>query len=112
MRVTGWFKSSFSKDASTCVEVRFDETAVLIRDSKYQGDPAFRPVISLPRGDWRYFLEAAAGRAVEPWRGLPTIEHANDGLTTLHAADGTALTYFPDEWRSFCLGIGIGEFTI
>jgi len=88
------------------VEVRFDGASVQLRDSKYQGDPATQPTITLGRSDWRPFLETVAGSAPELWRGLPTITHATDGLVTVHAGTGAQLTYFPEEWKAFRLGVG------
>lgn len=35
---TGWFKSSYSANNSSCVEIRFDRPAVHIRDTKHAGD--------------------------------------------------------------------------
>jgi hypothetical protein len=51
-----WFKSSFSNGNATCVEVRFDDDHVAVRDSK---DPA-GPILTFPRGEWTAFLHGAA----------------------------------------------------
>lgn len=51
-----WFKSSFSNGNATCVEVRFDDDRVSVRDSK---DPA-GPILTFPRGEWTAFLHGAA----------------------------------------------------
>jgi hypothetical protein len=50
---SGWFKSSFSADNPSCVEVRFVPDATDVRDSK---DPA-GPVLSFSRNAWAKFLE-------------------------------------------------------
>ncbi|MEU7142394.1 DUF397 domain-containing protein [Nocardia sp. NPDC046473] len=52
----GWFKSSYSSANQSCVEVRFDGARVLVRDSKYQGTPAIRPILAFSNSDWSAFL--------------------------------------------------------
>ncbi|QLY28163.1 DUF397 domain-containing protein [Nocardia huaxiensis] len=37
-----WFKSSWSEASNACVEVRFDEGSVRVRDSKRPGGPELR----------------------------------------------------------------------
>lgn len=88
------------------VEVRFDGAVVQLRDSKYQGDPATQPNITLDRSEWQPFLEVVAGHPPESWRGLPAITNASDGLITVQTVDGTQLTYFAEEWNAFRRGIG------
>ncbi|WP_454196204.1 DUF397 domain-containing protein [Nocardia sp. Marseille-Q1738] len=63
MSSTGWFKSSYSNDSQTCVEVCFDDNRVLVRDSKFRGTPDARPVLSLTPSQWSAFT--AAIRAAE-----------------------------------------------
>ena len=108
--MSSWFKSSFSDNGPQCVEVRFDQDTVLIRDSKYQGNPAVQPIITITRSSWRAFLDTVAGREAETWRGLPTITSDAEDNTILQALDGTTLTYTAGEWHAFKAGIGIGEF--
>lgn len=49
-----WQKSSFSSNASNCVEVAFPQPqAVAVRDSKN----ATGPILSLPVGTWRAFSD-------------------------------------------------------
>ncbi|MEG8179439.1 DUF397 domain-containing protein [Nocardia terpenica] len=109
-----WFKASFSTDSSNCVEIRFGDGVVLIRDSKYLRDPAndsaAQPFISIPARDWPAFLDAARGFDGTIRRGLPAIEHHASGEVSLHAADGTTLTYTAAEWTAFVSGIRAGEF--
>lgn len=52
----GWFVSSFSNAAGSCVEVRFAAPGtVLVRDSKdRRGD---RPIIGLPGTGWAALLD-------------------------------------------------------
>lgn len=49
----GWFKSSFSANNSSCVEVRFDDEVVRIRDTKDHGQG---PIITVTTGGWMAFL--------------------------------------------------------
>jgi hypothetical protein len=109
-----WFKSSFSKDATTCVEVRFAGTSVLVRDSKYQGDPDIQPTIAIPVGAWEHFLTIATDNPVHAGviDAVPAIEHdAITGRTTVRDLHGTALAYTEAEWGAFTAGIRAGEFT-
>ncbi|TLG01811.1 DUF397 domain-containing protein [Nocardia cyriacigeorgica] len=114
-RATNWRKSSYSNNGgASCVEVRFADTEVLVRDSKYLRDPANdptqQPVIAIPSHLWTAFLDLAADRRGTSDPALPAVEVHADGGVTIHAADGTALTYTPGEWRAFTAGIHNGEF--
>ncbi|WP_024802612.1 DUF397 domain-containing protein [Nocardia sp. BMG51109] len=110
---TDWFKSSFSKDTTSCVEVRFDGDVVLMRDSKYDGPPADQPVIVIPARHWAEFLTIAArpiGFGSE--LGIPTTEiDSTTGTVIARDAVGTELTYTFREWNAFTAGITAGEFT-
>jgi hypothetical protein len=111
----GWFKASFSSQSSSCVEVRFAEDEVLVRDSKYHGDPTFQPMIAIPAASWHQFLAIATGNATDDGAalGIPTIEYdASTGHTTLRDAVGTTLEYTTAEWAAFTAGAGVGEFAI
>ncbi len=50
-----WFKSSFSNGSQTCVEVKFDDGTVLVRDSKDRRDTD-RPIIIVTSPGWFTFL--------------------------------------------------------
>ncbi|MFF0494178.1 DUF397 domain-containing protein [Nocardia sp. NPDC004068] len=109
-----WAKSSFSRDASNCVQVRRCGGVVLIRDDKYVGDPQSEPVIEVPVGVWALFLEQVAGK-----RGtqdssdlLPAIVHQIDGSVRLTDADGRALLFTAAEWMAFTRGVEAGEFAL
>ena len=56
---TPWFKSSYSNAAATCVEVRFAEDAVLVRDSKNR---AHGPILAVTITEWAAFLDGLADR--------------------------------------------------
>ncbi|QIS20893.1 DUF397 domain-containing protein [Nocardia terpenica] len=109
---TSWIKSSHSNASQSCVEIRFGDGVVLIRDSKYLRDPAndsaAQPFISIPTDDWPAFLDAAIRFDSRP--GLPAIEHHASGEVSLRAADGTTLTYTAAEWTAFVSGVRAGEF--
>ncbi|WP_431957800.1 DUF397 domain-containing protein [Nocardia lijiangensis] len=49
---TGWFKSSYSSDSVACVQVKFEPGRVLIRDTKYRGEPNGRPMLTCSPADW------------------------------------------------------------
>src|SRR6266568_5151357 len=87
----GWFKSSFSRDSSNCVEIRHDADIVLIRDSKFDGAPAEQPTIPVAAVAWDSFLEAAAaGASTVATSDSPAIEHdVTTGDTILRSVDGT-----------------------
>ncbi|WP_330233327.1 DUF397 domain-containing protein [Nocardia sp. NBC_00508] len=58
MSSTGWFKSSYSNDSQTCIEVCFDGDRVLVRDSKFQGTPDARPLLAFTPTQWSAFTSA------------------------------------------------------
>ncbi|MBU3062846.1 DUF397 domain-containing protein [Nocardia sp. NEAU-G5] len=108
-----WFKSSFSRDAASCVEVRFTPGTALIRDSKYlrnpANPPAAQPIIAIPVASWNAFLSLATGHPTTA-PGLPALTVHPDGGATLRSPDGTTLTYTPAEWTAYVSGIHAGEF--
>ena len=59
MPASEWRKSSYSAGANGCVEIRWPEDGVAVRDSK---NPA-GPVLSFSTADWRAFLTPDRGRA-------------------------------------------------
>jgi hypothetical protein len=52
MQKNVWFKSSLSSGGDNCVEVRFTDTGVDVRDSKL-GDAS--PVLSFNKAEWQAF---------------------------------------------------------
>ncbi|MEG8182577.1 DUF397 domain-containing protein [Nocardia terpenica] len=109
-----WFKSSFSKEAASCVEVSFVGDTVLIRDSKYLREPsnvpAAQPIIELSAADWTHFLSLALGRPTPSVPAIHSITHHSDDTVTITATNNTTLTYTPTEWSAFLAGIQAGEF--
>lgn len=55
MSGTRWFKSSYSNDSQTCVEVCFDGGRVLVRDSKFQGPSDASPTLAFTPTEWEAF---------------------------------------------------------
>ncbi|ELS54512.1 DUF397 domain-containing protein [Streptomyces viridochromogenes] len=53
-----WKKSSYSPDASNCVEIATTPTTIHIRDSK---DPT-GPHLTLPPSAWAHFLSYTAAK--------------------------------------------------
>lgn len=111
---SAWFKSTYSDHGNACVEVRFGSNETLIRDSKYRGDEASRPVIAVPADAWFTFLELVTGIR-EPQsadRGVPAVVHdTSTGRTTLRGAAGTGLDFTAEEWSAFVAGVIDGEFS-
>ncbi|MBF6234489.1 DUF397 domain-containing protein [Nocardia farcinica] len=107
-----WFKSSFSKEAANCVEVRFAGDAVLVRDSKYLrdpgNDPARQPVIEISAMRWGAFLAYAVDPGVAPEPGLPVIVRGAHGVVV--SLGGVSLHFTGAEWTAFTSGIAVGEF--
>jgi hypothetical protein len=56
---TPWFKSSYSDNSLSCVEVRFAGDAVLVRDSKNR---AHGPILAVNTTEWAAFLDGLADR--------------------------------------------------
>ncbi|NEW39794.1 DUF397 domain-containing protein [Nocardia cyriacigeorgica] len=96
-RLRGWFKASASNQSSACVEVRFSDGEVLVRDSKQRSDAdSGQPMVVIPTASWSRFLDAAVRRAPATVDGL-ALAPARDGGMSVRAADGTVLTYTPAE---------------
>jgi Domain of unknown function (DUF397) len=53
-----WFKSSYSDNSLSCVEVRFAGDAVLVRDSKSR---LHGPTLAMSTTEWATFLDGLAG---------------------------------------------------
>lgn len=53
---TGWYKSSYSSSAAACVETRFDDGQVVVRDSKKQHTPASEPILNVATVQWTAFI--------------------------------------------------------
>lgn len=110
-----WFKSSFSSNANQCVEVRFYDELVSIRDSKYRRDqannPNFEPVITVTAGQWAVVLDELTGRTPPHANLALSVETTpGEGAVLRAIEDGTTLTYTAAEWQSFLDGVRAGEF--
>lgn len=112
-RPAGWFKSTRSAAACTCVEVRFLPDAVQIRDSKQISAATgenVSDIITLPLSEWPQFLRHVTHDAPNPSPLL--LRPANDsGAMALRCeATGAELIYDADEWDAFHDGVLDGEF--
>ncbi len=112
---TDWFKSSFSSNANQCVEVRFDDKHVSIRDSKFRRNltqiVAREPIIKITHDEWATLLDELTVNGSPEANRAVTVELDDYGTTTLRAVrDATALTFTKAEWRSFLAGAHAGEF--
>lgn len=108
-----WRKATRSGNSGNCVEIRFVDDLVLVRDSKYLrdagNDAARQPIIGVPARGWRTFLDGVLSGSAAGHPGLPSIVHHTDGQVSIIAGVVT-LTYTPSEWTAFCDGIRNGEF--
>ncbi|MGO4615652.1 DUF397 domain-containing protein [Nocardia sp. 2YAB30] len=112
-----FFKSSFSNDGPSCVEVKFDKERVLIRDSKqntaYVNAPDEQPTIIFPAAQWATVLDLTLAAKSGQVDSL-TIDLRSDGGADLSGVaiggDSVRLTYMPDEWDAFTKGVAGGEF--
>lgn len=52
----GWFTSSFTNGSGACVEVRFGDGTVLVRDTKDR-----RPIIAVTPVGWATFVSTLSG---------------------------------------------------
>lgn len=121
-----WFKSSYSRESSNCVVVSLgwqkpslsQQTSthaadtVLIRDDKYNGDPAAEPILAIPADVWPDFLAAVAAHhnTNEAVPGMPAIIRHADSTTTLRDQHDQVLVFTPGEWDAFTKGVLAGEF--
>ncbi|MFC6011615.1 DUF397 domain-containing protein [Nocardia lasii] len=104
----GWFTSSYSNNGNQCVEVRFTENAVQIRDSKFRRTQATapQPVITVPIPVWMAFLAALRTTTPHPTLIATTTP---DGSTTLHH-NRVTLHFTAPEWTAFLSGVHADEF--
>jgi Domain of unknown function (DUF397) len=58
----GWFTSSFTNGSGACVEVKFDDGSVLVRDTKNRRDSTGSPMIAVDAAGWAAFVKSVAGR--------------------------------------------------
>ncbi|NKY88835.1 DUF397 domain-containing protein [Nocardia veterana] len=104
-----WYKSSFSKDANSCVEVRFTGNAVDVRDSKYVGPEQDQPIITVPADQWPAFLGLVMTNSSGVLPDAVAVDvHADGGATITHRT--TRLNYNADEWDAFLEGVADGQF--
>lgn len=53
---TDWFKSSYSSSTGSCVETRFDDGQIVVRDSKNQQAPTSEPLLNVAAVQWTAFV--------------------------------------------------------
>ncbi|MGV9408284.1 DUF397 domain-containing protein [Nocardia sp. NPDC003693] len=105
---TTWFKSKYSKEAGTCVEVRFGVDAARIRDSKYTGPADDQPIVSIPPALWPDLL----GLVLSGESGVVGNARITVGIEdgAVIACPGATLTFGADEWDAFTKGVADGQF--
>jgi len=113
-RRSGWFKSSFSNGSGTCLEVRFHDALVSIRDSKHSRQPAYdpgnEPIITVSIEEWTAFLDELAGHAIAGPGGSLIVEDSPHGPLLRATGQRTALSFTHAEWQSFLAGVHAHEF--
>ena len=58
-----WIKSSYSNPSGSCVEVKFDDGSILVRDSKDRR--VGQPILSIPAPQWSSFLAVVTNSETE-----------------------------------------------
>lgn len=104
----GWYKSTFSKDANSCVEIAHRAEAVLIRDNKYIGPADDQPIVSVRPDLWSTFLDRAVSTSPAALDDVSLSLHPAGGATVANGS--AALVYSADEWDAFTKGIADGQF--
>lgn len=109
----GWFKSTFSAASCTCVEVRFTDGPVLVRDSKLvtgtDCDQSL-PTIEIALTEWPAFLATVTGeRAPAPDRSVDIVT-VGDMTVLVSRTTATRLEFTAPEMAAFRAGIHAGEF--
>jgi Domain of unknown function (DUF397) len=101
-----WRKSSYSENSGNCVEVAAElDGGQLVRNSHY---PEWGE-ISFTADGWTEFVKAVKERDFAHQPGGVEVELLADGGARM--TDGTVtLTFTPDEWSAFELGVNDGEF--
>ncbi|MRH86647.1 DUF397 domain-containing protein [Nocardia sp. SYP-A9097] len=108
-RIRGWFKSSWSSETQTCVEVRLGDEVVTVRDSKFIGSAEYQPVVSVAAGQWPALLELAGRRVSGEVADSVAIAVGDDGGAVI-SGQGVSLVYDRGEWDAFVKGVVAGEF--
>jgi len=116
-RSQGWIKAEASGGSTCCVLVKLvSDRIVALADSKNRRHPGyvahFEPIITLTKSGWddlRRQLTTAEPLDLVSHVEID-VEHWADGTVALTSnADGTTLTYLPEEWRVFVEAIRSGE---
>ncbi|MQY23149.1 hypothetical protein NRB20_62760 [Nocardia sp. RB20] len=90
------------------MEVALGVDHVRIRDSKYDGDPAAQPIVSVASADWQAVLDLVlSGNSGEVDGVCITLASAGGASIT---ATGVALEYNAAEWDAFAKGVADGQF--
>lgn len=105
---TTFFKSTYSGANNSCVEVAHRPDSVLIRDSKYTGPEAERPIVSVSPDVWSTFLRYVVSADSAELDDVAITVHS-DGAAMI-SGQGQTLMYTPAEWDAFIKGVADGEF--
>ncbi|MEU6262265.1 DUF397 domain-containing protein [Saccharopolyspora shandongensis] len=102
---------STSNPSQACVEIRFADGLVQVRDSKDRGEG---PVIDVPGREWPTVLAEVAGLVGGGTnRAIRIVLHADGGADFQPLpARSLALSYTAAEWDAFVAGVRAGEFDL
>jgi len=110
----GWFKSSYSSGSCTCVEVRYRNGVVQVRDGKARLDPdryaVEPPIITVGLAEWTRLCRRLVGGARSAVAGSLVIRLAVNGSAAFRCMQtGVEQTYTAPEVAAFCAGLRAGE---
>ena len=107
----GWLKASASGGGACCVEVNLLGHEVLVRDTKYSGDPSVQPMLRVSRSEWQAFL-AKTRQAPIHYQGTSLmVETRVDGWTVFRSG-AVRLHFRRDEMAAFLDGVEHHEFDV
>lgn len=104
-----WRRSS-KCSVGACVEVRFTDSCVLIRDSKQNHLQAQQSHISIDHDTWRIFVAELLDKTPSGSNGVLVARDLPHGWIELcDTTTSVTLTYDLEEWAALIAGLHLGE---